>query len=96
MTKFEMVCSIAEKSGVEQQIAKQIVQMTLDGIIDVLATEGRLELREFGVFEVRLSPPRQARNPRTGATVQVPARKWVAFKTSKIMAERVNTSPGQV
>jgi len=54
----------ARKVGVDQLVAIRIVQMTLDTIIEVLATEGRLELRDFGVFEVRT---RKARRP-GGAT----------------------------
>jgi len=50
---------------------KLIVQKTLDAIINVLATEGRVELRNFGVFKVKRRKPRQARNPRTGEMVMV-------------------------
>jgi Bacterial nucleoid DNA-binding protein len=64
--------------------------MTFDGIIEVLATEGRLELRNFGVYEVKTRKPRKARNPRTGQEVMVPARKSVTFKGGKFMTDRVN------
>ena len=66
VTKNDMVIKIAQETNIEQQKVKQIVQMTLDGIIDVLATEKRYELRNFGVFEVRMRKARKARNPRTG------------------------------
>jgi hypothetical protein len=59
--------------------------MTLDGIIDVLATEQRLELRNFGVFEVRKRKARKARNPRTGEQVMVPETQVVTFKAGKRM-----------
>lgn len=70
-------------------MAKQIVQATLDSIIDALATEGRIELRDFGVFDVCVRKPRMSRNPKTGAPVMVPEKKRVAFKMGKVMAERV-------
>jgi DNA-binding protein HU-beta/integration host factor subunit beta len=51
--------------------------------------EGRIELRNFGVFEVKKGKPRQARNPRTGEKVKVPARLVVTFKPGREMEERV-------
>jgi len=67
MTKYEMSLKIAQQVGVDQVRAKQVVQATLDAIIAVLAMEGRLELRDFGVFEVRVTKPRKARNPKTAS-----------------------------
>ncbi|MCY3023510.1 MAG: integration host factor subunit beta [Planctomycetota bacterium] len=67
MTKLDMSLKIAQQVGVDDVVAKQTVQMTLDAMIEALATEGRLELRGFGVFEVRVKEARKARNPRTGA-----------------------------
>ena len=92
MTKLEMVAQIAQRTGVEQQQVKAVVQHTLDQIVDVIATQGRLELREFGVFEVRDTPPRIGRNPRTGAPVDVPAGKRVRFKAGREMTLRVKSS----
>lgn len=97
MTKNDMVLNIAKVMRLRHCDVKRIVQMTLDGIIEVLKTEGRLELRNFGVFEVRTRKPRKARNPRTGEVVMVPTRKVVTFKPGKIMEEKicgpVTTSP---
>jgi DNA-binding protein HU-beta/integration host factor subunit beta len=84
-----MVLQIAKEMDMRQTDIKRIVQMTLDGIIDVLTAEGRLELRNFGVFEVRSRKPRKARNPRTGQEVMVPERKVVTFKPGKLMEERI-------
>lgn len=88
-----MVLQIAKEMGMRQTDIKRIVQMTLDGIIDVLASEERLELRNFGVFEVRTRKPRKARNPRTGAEVMVAERKVVTFKPGKQMEEQVCGKP---
>ena len=84
-----MVIEIAKKTSVEQQKVKQIVQLTLDSIVDILAAEKRIELRNFGVFEVRTRKARKARNPRTGAEVMVPSKQVVTFKAGKIMEERI-------
>jgi nucleoid DNA-binding protein len=88
-----MVIEIAKKTNVEQQKVKQIVQLTLDSIVDILATEERIELRNFGVFEVRTRKARKARNPRTGAEVMVPSKKVVTFKAGKIMEEKIEMPP---
>lgn len=89
MTKNDIVIEIAKKTHVEQQKVKRIVQMTLDGIINTLSTDGRIELRNFGVFEVRKRKERKARNPRTGVAVMVPSKCAVSFKAGKIMEEKV-------
>ena len=66
MTKKEIVKKISEDIGLTQLKTKDIVQRTLDAIIQTLVSEGRIELRNFGVFEVKRRAPRKARNPRTG------------------------------
>jgi nucleoid DNA-binding protein len=89
MTKLDISHKIAQQAGVDQVLAKQIVQMTLDAIVEALATAGRIELRDFGVFEVRVAKACKARNPRTGAEVSVPEKRRVYFKTGKLMKARV-------
>jgi len=89
VTKKEIVKKISEEIGLTQLKTKDIVQRTLDAIIQTLVTEGRIELRNFGVFEVKRRAPRKARNPRTGAKVFVPAKNVVTFKPGKEMEELV-------
>ena len=89
MTKNDMVVSIAKATGLKQADIKRIVQMVLDGIIDVLVTDRRIELRNFGVFEVRHRKARKARNPRTGEEVMVPDKNVVTFKPGRIMNEKI-------
>lgn len=89
MTKNDMVIEIAKETGLRQVDIKRIVQLTLDGIVDVLADQGRIELRNFGVFEVKERKPRKARNPRTGEEVDVPAKFVATFKPGKLMEERI-------
>src|SRR5947207_10210697 len=68
---------------------KEIVQQTFDAIVDTLLEVGRIELRNFGVFEVKQRKARKARNPRTGERVDVPPKNVVTFKPGKEMEERV-------
>src|SRR3981081_4017219 len=68
---------------------KEIVQQTFDAIVDTLLVEKRIELRNFGVFEVKRRKARKARNPRTGERVDVEPKNVVTFKPGKEMEERV-------
>jgi integration host factor subunit beta len=89
VTKKEIVKKISEDIGLTQLKTKDIVQRTLDAIIQTLVTEERIELRNFGVFEVKQRAPRKARNPRTGDKVYVPSKNVVTFKPGKEMEELV-------
>ncbi len=89
MTKKEIVKTISEELGLTQLKTKEIVQKTFDAIVETLVEEERIELRNFGVFEVKQRAPRKARNPRTGEKVFVPEKYVVTFKPGKEMEERV-------
>ncbi len=89
MTKKEIVRTISEEIGLTQLQTKEIVQKTFDAIVDTLVRDSRIELRNFGVFEVKRRAPRKARNPRTNEKVFVPEKFVVTFKPGKEMEERV-------
>ena len=89
MTKKEIVKTISEKIGLTQLKTKRIVQETFDAIVEALVEEKRIELRNFGVFEVKKRAARKARNPRTGEKVFVSEKYVVTFKPGKEMEERV-------
>jgi len=89
VTKKEIVKQISERIGLTQLKTKEIVQQTFDAIVDTLLEDGRIELRNFGVFEVKRRKARKARNPRTGDKVDVPPKNVVTFKPGKEMEERV-------
>jgi nucleoid DNA-binding protein len=89
VTKKEIVKEISEKLGLTQLKTKEIVQNTFDAIIETLVEEERIELRNFGVFEVKKRAARRARNPRTGERVDVPEKYVVTFKPGKEMEARV-------
>ena len=94
MTKKEIVKTISYETGLNQQQIKAIVQKTFDAIVATLVEEGRIELRNFGVFQVRPRAARKARNPRTGRQVEVPEKFVVTFKPGKIMEQKVNSIEG--
>ena len=89
MTKKEIVKAISEQIGLTQLKTKEIVQKTFDAIVETLVEERRIELRNFGVFEVKKRAARKARNPRTGERVDVAEKFVVTFKPGKEMEERV-------
>jgi integration host factor subunit beta len=89
VTKKEIVKEISEALGMTQLKTKEIVQKTFDAIVKTLVEDGRIELRNFGVFEVKKRAARKARNPRTGDKVFVPEKFVVTFKPGKEMEEKV-------
>ena len=90
LTKRDMVISIAEEVGITQDQTFAVIQKTLDHIIENLALGHNVELRNFGIFEVRLTKQRVGRNPnKPEADVPIPARAIVKFKPGKIMRQRV-------
>ena len=89
VTKKEIVKTISDEIGLTQLKTKEIVQKTFDAIVETLVDEGRIELRNFGVFEVKKRAARSARNPKTGDQVRVPEKFVVTFKPGKEMEHRV-------
>lgn len=89
VTKKEIVKTISDEIGLTQLKTKEIVQKTFDAIVETLVEEKRIELRNFGVFEVKKRAARKARNPRTGDKVYVPEKYVVTFKPGKEMEEKV-------
>lgn len=92
-TKRDMVKEISEKLQLPQVDTKNVVQSVFDSIVDILTTEGRLELRDFGVFSVKKRAARKARNPKTGGVVMVPPRRVVTFKPGKLLQEKIAPEP---
>jgi len=89
VTKKDIVKTIAADADLTQLKVKEIVQRTFDEIIETLVRDGKIELRNFGVFKVTKRAARPARNPRTSAPVYVPEKCVVTFKPGKEMAGRI-------
>jgi nucleoid DNA-binding protein len=89
VTKKDIVRTIAEQIDLPQLRTKDLVQRTFDALIEALVKEGRIELRNFGVFEIKRREARMARNPRTGEKVPVQAKNVLTFKPGKEMEARV-------
>src|ERR1035438_7724182 len=90
LTKRELVMRISEETELIQTQVFDVVQKTLNYIAEALAKGGKVELRNFGVFEVKIRKARVGRNPKKPATdVPIPARAMVKFKAGKGMAAEV-------
>jgi nucleoid DNA-binding protein len=90
LTKRELVMRISEETGLIQAQVLEVLQKTLDQISAALAKSDKVELRNFGVFEVKITKVRVGRNPRRPETdVPIPARAMVKFKAGKDMKAEV-------
>ena len=98
LTKRDLVIRISNETGLGQQQVFDAVQKTLDYISEALAKGDKVELRNFGVFEVKIRKGRVGRNPNKPETdVPIPARAMVKFKAGKEMrAEVLKLSPPKV
>ena len=98
MTKRDLVTRISEETGTIQHSVLDIVQRTLNHIAEAVAKGRKVELRNFGVFEVKVRKARVGRNPNNpGTDVAIPQRAVVKFKPGKEMRERVlRLSPKEI
>ncbi len=92
VTKKQIVERIAAKTKQTKVLTKETVQLFLDTVTEELAKGNRIELRDFGVFEVKDRARRIGRNPRTGEPVPVPKRRVVTFKVGRMMRKKVATN----
>lgn len=89
VTKKDLCEKVAKKTYNKNVKVKENIQTFLDEIVDELSQGNRIELRDFGVFEIRKRAARKARNPKTGAEAFVPPKNVVVFKVGKLMKEKV-------
>src|ERR671936_1084357 len=90
MTKAELVEDVARAAELTKKDAERLVEMVFESIIDTLNQGEKIELRGFGSFRVRERGARRGRNPKTGAPVDIPAKRVPYFKPGKEMKELIN------
>ena len=96
LTKRDIVMRISDETHIGQQQVLEVVQRTLDYITEALAKGDKVELRNFGVFEVKVRKARVGRNPNRPETdVPIPARSMVKFKAGKEMRAEVLKLPAK-
>ena len=91
LTKRDLVVKISNDTGMVQHQVYEVIQKTLDFITDALSENDVVELRNFGILEVKLTKPRVGRNPNVpGSEFKIPERATVKFKMGKVMRQRVS------
>jgi integration host factor subunit beta len=91
MTKSELVERLVESNGVlSRKESELIVNIIFDSMCEALQRGEKVEIRGFGSFTIRQRDAREARNPKSGDVVKIPAKRTPFFKTGKELRERVN------
>ncbi|MCY4225412.1 MAG: HU family DNA-binding protein [Bacteroidetes bacterium] len=90
MTKAKLIQAIAQKTGLTKLETQAVLTGFWDTVIESLAQGESVELRGFGSFRVQHRPPRKARNPATGESIQVDARRVPVFKPAREFKDQVN------
>ncbi len=95
MTKAELIEEVSRAVEMTRKDSEQIVETIFDSIVRALRAGDKIEIRGFGSFRTRKRQPRIGRNPKTGARVEVPAKKIPFFKPSKELKDLINATQGQ-
>jgi len=83
MVKADIVKQLASHLQIKDKDALFIVDSIIDGVKELIVTEKRLEIRDFGVFQVKERKPRIGRNPKNKVSYPIPPHKVVTFKSGK-------------
>ncbi|MGN0613852.1 MAG: HU family DNA-binding protein [Porcipelethomonas sp.] len=90
MTKSELIAQISEKTELSKKDSEKALAAVVSSITDALINGDKVQLVGFGTFEVRDRKEKESKNPRTGETIVVPAKKAPAFKAGKALKDAVN------
>ena len=90
MTKADLVEEVTQLGDLTRRDGEVIVDTIFDSVIHALKSGDKIEIRGFGSFRIRQRQPRIGRNPKTGAKVEVPAKRVPYFKPSKELRDLVN------
>jgi integration host factor subunit beta len=83
MTKADLIEAVARATELGRKDSEVVVEEIFENIIQALKSGEKIELRGFGSFQVRQREARRGRNPKTGAPVEIPAKRVVYFKPGK-------------
>lgn len=94
MTKAELIEDVTRATELSRKDSETVVETLFESIVRSLRSGEKIEIRGFGSFRIRQRKPRIGRNPKTGARVDVPAKKIAYFKPSKELKDLVNSGLG--
>ena len=90
-TKKELALRVSQDTGCKKNLASDMVDMVFEAMRESLVKAQRIEIRGFGVFQVKETRPKPAaRNPRTGQVIYVPARRKTHFRPGKLLKEELH------
>lgn len=89
MNKTELIAAVADKAGLSKKDADAAVNAFIDAVSGALKKDDKVQLVGFGTFEVRARAAKEGRNPKTGASMTIPACKVPAFKAGKALKDLV-------
>src|SRR3954469_3297381 len=92
MTKADIVEALYEKVGFSKKEAADLVELVFDTIKQTLSQGQKIKISGFGNFVVREKRPRVGRNPQTGQSIEISARRVLTFRPSQVLREEVNSS----
>lgn len=95
MNKSDFVTIFAERAVLSKRQAMEAFNVLFELVREEVQREGRLRIDGFGTFDIVDRQARTARNPQTGATIQIPARKEIRFKASSVWKQIVNEKDGE-
>lgn len=90
MNKSELVAALAEKAGLSKKDADKALAAFVEVVIEEMKAGEKVQLIGFGTFEAKARAARIARNPQTGASVEIPATKKPAFTAGKALKDAIN------
>ncbi len=93
ITKRELTEAISQKLKSPQIVTKQTIQLFLELCTEELVKGNRLEFRDFGILTTVERGAKIGRNPKTGATVEVPPKRVVRFKSGRLLKEKIQNLP---
>jgi nucleoid DNA-binding protein len=90
VTKTQLIDAVSASAGHTKKDTETVIEALITEVSGALAKGEKVDLRGFGNFVAREKKARQGRNPKTGETIEIAARKAVAFKPSKELASKLN------
>lgn len=96
MTKADLIEQISQIAELTRKDSEVVVETIFESIVHALRSGDKIEIRGFGSFRTRQRRPRVGRNPKTGARVEVPAKKIPYFKPSKELKDLINHAAAEM
>lgn len=90
VTKKDIIAEVARRTGLDVQSVRRVAQSVFDCMCEGLGKDGEIEIRNFGMFRIKSTPERRARNPKRGEAITVPAKKHIHFKPGQQMKALIN------